>query len=34
MQIKKEVLINSADAELLNNFLIKLKSELEKADNK
>ena len=31
---KKEVLINSTDAELLNNFLIKLKSELEKADNK
>jgi len=31
---KKEILINSEDKELLNNFLIKLKSELEKTNNK
>jgi len=31
---KKKVLINSEDAELLNNFLIKLKLELEKTKNK
>ena len=29
----KEVLINPEDAELLNNFLIKLRSELEKTNN-
>ena len=31
---KKESLISSDDAELVNNFLIKLKSELEKTKNK
>ena len=31
---EKEVLINPEDAKLLNNFLIKLKSELEKTNNK
>ncbi len=31
---KKESLINTEDAELLNNFIIKLKSELEKTKNK
>ena len=29
----KEVLINPEDAELLNNFLIKLRSELEKTND-
>ena len=31
---EKEVLINPKDAKLLNNFLIKLRSELEKTKNK
>jgi regulatory protein YycI of two-component signal transduction system YycFG len=31
---KKKILINSEDTELLNNFLIKLKSELKKTNNK
>jgi hypothetical protein len=31
---EKEVLIDPEDAKLLNNFLIKLKSELEKTNNK
>ena len=32
--IEKEILINAEDAELLNNYIIKLKTELEKNKNK
>jgi hypothetical protein len=32
--IEKEVLINPEDGKLLNNFLFKLKAELEKSKNK
>ena len=32
--VEKEVLISPEDAKLLNNFLKKLKSELEKTNNK
>jgi hypothetical protein len=32
--IEKEILINAEDAELLNNYIIKLKAELEKNKNK